>query len=65
MAKPVFHFMADVVQWVISIVAIGALHGAGVIENPAIALAAVALWLAIRARRKADVNTVSKISEEV
>lgn len=47
----------DVLSWAFSILAIGALHVVGVIDNPEIALAGGALFVALRARSKSEVNT--------
>lgn len=60
MAKTLFHFASDAVLWAACIVLTGFLSASGLIENPAFALAGSALWFAIRAYRKADVNSVRK-----
>lgn len=62
MSNPV-RFLGDVGLWVVCIVATGVMRGAGLIDDPAFALAGSALFLAIRANSKAEVNTAHKISE--
>jgi Na+/H+ antiporter NhaD/arsenite permease-like protein len=54
----------DIVLWVLCIIVIGFLSGADLIENPAFSLAGAALFWAIRANTKAEVNTAHKNSEE-
>lgn len=64
MKSPPVRLVSDLAFWVLGIFSIGALDGLGVIEDRALALAAYALWLAIRAVSKAEVNTAHKNSEE-
>jgi len=47
----------DWLLWAFCVFAIGFLHGAGVIESPGSALAGAALFMAIRARSKSEVNS--------
>lgn len=64
MSTRIRRFIADAIIWAFCITLVGFLSAAGVIDNPAIALAGGALWWAIRAYSKADVNTVHKLKTE-
>jgi len=55
----------DILLWAFCIVANGFLTEAGLIDDPAFSLAGVALFWAIRANTKAEVNTAHKNSVEV
>jgi hypothetical protein len=63
MSKELLSIASDFILWVILVLTIGALTELGIVADQAIGLAGGALWLAIRASRKADVNTAHKNSE--
>ena len=66
MGKTIIHFASDFALWAVLVVAVAILSSAGLIENQALALAGGALWLAIRAYRKAEVSAAhNKKSQEV
>ena len=64
MSKPAVRFLSDLALWAICLITIGVLRGLGVIENMAMAVAGGALWMAIRAQSKADVNSAQTSNEE-
>lgn len=64
MKSPAARLVSDLACWVLCIFTAGALHGLGLIEDRALALAGCALWLAIRATSKSEVNTAHQNSEE-
>jgi hypothetical protein len=64
MSKELLSFASDFILWVILVLTVGALHGLGLVADQSISLAGGALWLAIRAGRKAEVNTAHKSETE-
>lgn len=63
MGAKIVSLLADAMLWSFCVAMVGFISAAFAIDDPAFALASGALWVAIRARSKAEVNTAHKNSE--